>query len=136
MSEALIFASTNPQYHNRLFIEFQVQYMKISSSEHVVYTNWFLFWHTEPFMYTTCSELGIFIYFWKGFTCKTFVFIWKLCRISLIEDCHCEVCGTAPMHRPFFLTNFYRGVVIISTVDRALMQLFTTLKSLINEKLK
>jgi hypothetical protein len=29
------------------------------------------------------------------------------------------------MHRPFFLTNFYRGVVIISTVDRALMQLFT-----------
>ena len=32
MSEALIFASTNPQYDNRLFIELQVQYMKISSS--------------------------------------------------------------------------------------------------------
>ena len=32
MSEALIFASTNPQYDARLFIELQVQYMKISSS--------------------------------------------------------------------------------------------------------
>ena len=32
MSEALIFASTNPQYEDRLFIEFQVQYMKIPSS--------------------------------------------------------------------------------------------------------
>ena len=37
MSEALIFASTystNPQYDVRLFIELQVQYMKIPSSEH------------------------------------------------------------------------------------------------------
>jgi hypothetical protein len=32
--EALIFASTNPQYDDRLFIELQVQYMKIPSSEH------------------------------------------------------------------------------------------------------
>ena len=31
LSEALIFASTNPQYDNRLFIELQVQYMKIPS---------------------------------------------------------------------------------------------------------
>ena len=28
MSEALIFASSNPQYDDRLFIELQVQYMK------------------------------------------------------------------------------------------------------------
>ena len=34
LSEALIFASTNPQYEDRLFIELQVQYMKIPSSEH------------------------------------------------------------------------------------------------------
>ena len=34
LSEALIFASTNPQYDDRLFIELQVQYMKIASSEH------------------------------------------------------------------------------------------------------
>ena len=32
MSEALIFASTNQQYDDRLFIELQVQYMKIPSS--------------------------------------------------------------------------------------------------------
>ena len=34
-SETLIFASTNPQYGKRLFIELHVQYMKIPSSEHV-----------------------------------------------------------------------------------------------------
>ena len=33
LSEALTFASTNPQYDDRLFIELQVQYMKIPSSE-------------------------------------------------------------------------------------------------------
>ena len=32
LSEALIFASTNPKYGDRLFIELQVQYMKIPSS--------------------------------------------------------------------------------------------------------
>ena len=32
LSEALILASTNPQYDNRLFIELQVKYMKIPSS--------------------------------------------------------------------------------------------------------
>ena len=34
ISEALIFASTNPQYDNRFFIELPLQYMKIPSSEH------------------------------------------------------------------------------------------------------
>ena len=32
MSEALIFASTNQQYDDRLFIELQVQYIKFPSS--------------------------------------------------------------------------------------------------------
>ena len=32
-SEALILASTNPQYDNRLFIDLPVQYMKTTSSE-------------------------------------------------------------------------------------------------------
>jgi hypothetical protein len=32
LSEALVFASTKPQYDDRLFIELQVQYMKIPSS--------------------------------------------------------------------------------------------------------
>ena len=34
MAEALIFASTNPQYDDILFIELQDQYAKITSSEH------------------------------------------------------------------------------------------------------
>ena len=34
LSESLIFASTNPQYDNRLFMGLQVQYMKFPSSEH------------------------------------------------------------------------------------------------------
>ena len=38
-SEAFIFASTKPQYDKRFFTELQVQYMKISSSEHAVNTN-------------------------------------------------------------------------------------------------
>ena len=33
LSKALIFASTNPQYDHRLFIELQVQYMKIQSAQ-------------------------------------------------------------------------------------------------------
>ena len=34
LSEALIFASTNPQYDDILFIALRVQYVKIQSSEH------------------------------------------------------------------------------------------------------
>ena len=39
LSEALNLKSTNPQYDYRLVIELPVQYMKITSSEHVVYIN-------------------------------------------------------------------------------------------------
>ena len=38
-SEELILASTNPKYDKILFIELQVQYTKITSSEHIVYIN-------------------------------------------------------------------------------------------------
>ena len=34
LSEALILASTNPQYDDRLFVELRVQYIKIASLEH------------------------------------------------------------------------------------------------------
>ena len=34
LPEAFIFASTNPQYDDGLFIELRVQYMKIPSSAH------------------------------------------------------------------------------------------------------
>ena len=68
LSEAPILASTNPKYDDRLFIELQVQYMKISSSEHgknMVCTEIVLNVKTKTkkqFAYTICSELGIFIY--------------------------------------------------------------------------
>ena len=38
-SEALILASTKPQYVKLLFIDLPVQYMETTSSEHVVYIN-------------------------------------------------------------------------------------------------
>ena len=56
-SEALILASTNPQSDKRLFIDLPVQYIKLTSSEHVV---------TEQFMYTTCSELVVFMYWTRN----------------------------------------------------------------------
>ena len=66
LSEALILASTNPRYDDRLFIELRVQDMKIAMSEHLVYKNCFCFFvfvlYSKQFMYTTCSELGIFTY--------------------------------------------------------------------------
>ena len=34
LSEALIFASTNPQYDKKLFVDLPVQYMKTTCSEH------------------------------------------------------------------------------------------------------
>ena len=57
LSEALVFASTNPQYDDRLFIELQVQYIKFQAQtygEHVVQRN--CFWHSEQYLYTTCSH--------------------------------------------------------------------------------
>ena len=53
MSEALIFASTNPQYDSRLFIELPVQYMKMPSSEHGenIGRTW-----VEHVVHISCSE--------------------------------------------------------------------------------
>ena len=63
-SEALILASTNPKYDKRLFIDLPVQYMKTTSSEHVVYINCSECQNKnkKQFVYTTCSALAIFIY--------------------------------------------------------------------------
>ena len=60
-SEAFILTSTNPIFDKILFIDLPVHYMKTTSSEYVVYTIFFLFWHPEQFMYTTCSELLVFM---------------------------------------------------------------------------
>ena len=66
-SEALILASTNPQYDKRLFIDLPVQYMKTTSSEHgenMLCAKIVLNVKTKTknqFMYITCSELVVFI---------------------------------------------------------------------------
>ena len=61
-AEALILVSTNQQYDKRLFIELPVQYMKITSSVHVVYTNCSECKNKKQFVYTTCTELAVFLY--------------------------------------------------------------------------
>ena len=63
-SEAFNPASTNPQYDKRLSIDLPVEYMKIPSSEHVVYINCSECQNKniKQFVYKTCSELGIFKY--------------------------------------------------------------------------
>ena len=76
LSEALILASTNPQYDDRLFIELRVQYKKTTSTVHVVYANCFLFWHSEQFMYTTCSWHVLRL----AFSCTELVIQWTICR--------------------------------------------------------
>ena len=68
LSEALIFASTNPQYDDRLFIVHKNCKLRIPA-EHVVYTNCF-FLHSEQFGYTTCS--ADVASSWKRFTCHIF----------------------------------------------------------------
>ena len=40
--------------------------MKIPSSENVAYTNCFLFWLSENVLYTTLSDLGIFMYWTRN----------------------------------------------------------------------
>ena len=76
LSEALILASTNPQYDDRLFTELPVQYMKTTSSEdqeNMLCTKIvFCFWHLEQFMYTTWSELVVFMY-WSGKSMNNFL---------------------------------------------------------------
>ena len=61
MSQALILASTKTQYDKRLFIESQVQYMKITSSEHLVCINCPECQNKKQFMYSTSSEVVIFM---------------------------------------------------------------------------
>ena len=48
-SEALILASTNPQYYKRLFVELPVQHMKTTSREH------------GKNMFCACSVLVVFM---------------------------------------------------------------------------
>ena len=63
LSEALISASTNPQYDDRLVIEFQVQYMKIPSSN-LGRTS------TQHVLPMYCKKLMTKIYQCKKWDCK------------------------------------------------------------------
>ena len=57
LSEALIFASTDPQYDNRLFIVHESCKLRIPE-EYMLRTQivvFVLFLHSEQFWYTTCS---------------------------------------------------------------------------------
>ena len=57
-SEALILASLNPQYDERLFIELQEKYkFRTRCVQKLVMS---LFWHSKRYFYTTCSELVFF----------------------------------------------------------------------------
>ena len=60
LSEALILASNNPQYGDRLFMELPIQYMKTTSSEHVVYINCFEI--QNKIKNTACTELVVFVF--------------------------------------------------------------------------
>ena len=73
LSEALIFASTKPQYDGRLFIELQVQlYIKIPSSEH------------GKDMCLTFRTIYVHNMFSPGlsleFSCIELVIHWTICR--------------------------------------------------------
>ena len=64
-SEALILASSNPNYDKRLFINLPVQYMKTTSSKHVVHMNCFECQTCSLdvlLMFSQFSEVGIFMY--------------------------------------------------------------------------
>ena len=56
--EALIFTLVNPQYDNRLFIEFPEKYkFRTCCVRKLVF---FLFRHSKQYLYTTCSKLVFF----------------------------------------------------------------------------
>ena len=77
LSEYLVFASTNPQYNNRLFIELKIQYMKIPNSNlGRTCCVQKLFWMSETIsvhnMFSPVLSLE--------FSCIALVIQWTICR--------------------------------------------------------
>ena len=66
LSEAFILTSTNPKYDKRLSIDLPVHYLKTTSLEHVVYINCSECQNKKQFVYTTCSELVVFMYWTRN----------------------------------------------------------------------
>ena len=80
-SEELFLTSTNPQYDKRLFIELRVQYMKIASSEHVVYINCSECQNKNKnkIVYTTCSQHVLCL----QFSCTELIIQWIICCLTV-----------------------------------------------------
>ena len=71
MPEAIILAWTNPKYDNRLLIELQAQYMKITSSEHVAYI------HCSEFPNKTNKQKTIYVH---NSSCELVIFMYWTCN--------------------------------------------------------
>ena len=70
LSEARILASFNPQYDHRLFIELQVQYMTVASSEQIVFVLTFrkTYVHNKKYLFSDIFVLLFtFICYWYRF---------------------------------------------------------------------
>ena len=83
LSGTLIFASTNPQYDDRLFIELQVQYMKIPSS------NLGRTCCVRKLFLNFCTQLVLPMFykkksFWQRFTC-TYQFVKWLIILKVLK---------------------------------------------------
>ena len=91
LSEALVFESTNPQYDDKLFIELQVHYMQIASSEHLLQMFWACNLHVLNLKFNEQSVVILWVSwgkntcFWKRFTCTVLErIIFKLCFKDII----------------------------------------------------
>ena len=78
LSEALIFASNNPQYDDRLFIELQVQYIRIPSSEHVknMLCTQIVFVFVLTFRTISCTQHVLDTFWAWNFHEQSFVIFW------------------------------------------------------------
>ena len=98
-----------------VFLLLQNRGAKTTSSEHVVYTNCFLFWHSEQFMYTTCSELVVFMY-WARNSMNNLLSYFGLidARISASEKDLCT-CTTYELKR--FMSEDWSQLHYLSDMD-------------------
>ena len=83
LSEALIFASNNPQYDNRLFIVHENCKLRTCCVDKLLFL--FVFWHSGQFWYTTCyADVASF---WKGFTCMYLLSLQNYCPSIAANYC-------------------------------------------------
>ena len=103
------------------------EYMKIASSEHVVYSNCFLFlfWHLEQFMYITCSELAIAIFmYWTWNSMNNLLSCFGLvdARISASENIY--LYQISRMYTSISEFQFNRNILFHLDIFSLLMKCF------------